>query len=71
MKTTLTALALVLAASAASAADLRMSWWGGDGRHVATQEALKVCGAKFGHTLPFDICSSREGFARCLTSCAR
>jgi oligogalacturonide transport system substrate-binding protein len=51
MKTTLTALALVLAASAASAADLRMSWWGGDGRHVATQEALKVCGARFGHTI--------------------
>lgn len=51
MKTTLTALALVLAASAASAAELRMSWWGGDGRHVATQEALKLCGAKFGHTI--------------------
>lgn len=51
MKTTLTALALVLAASAASSADLRMSWWGGDGRHVATQEALKLCGAKFGHVV--------------------
>jgi oligogalacturonide transport system substrate-binding protein len=51
MKTTLTALALVLAASAASSAELRMSWWGGDGRHVATQEALKVCGAKFGHVV--------------------
>ena len=51
MKTTLTALALVLAASAASSADLRMSWWGGDGRHVATQEALKLCGAKFGHVI--------------------
>lgn len=51
MKTTLTALALVLAASAASAAELRMSWWGGDGRHVATQEALKLCGAKFGHVI--------------------
>lgn len=51
MKTTLTALALVLAASAASSAELRMSWWGGDGRHVATQEALKLCGAKFGHVI--------------------
>ena len=51
MKTTLTALALVLAASAASSADLRMSWWGGDGRHVATQEALKLCGARFGHVV--------------------
>ena len=33
------------------AADLRMSWWGGDSRHVATQEALKVCGEKHGHTI--------------------
>lgn len=35
----------------ASAANLRMSWWGSDDRHLATQEALKVCGAKFGHTI--------------------
>ena len=28
-----------------------MSWWGGDARHVATQEALKLCGAKLGHTI--------------------
>ena len=37
--------------STAFAADLRMSWWGSDDRHVATQQALKVCGAKFGHTI--------------------
>ena len=36
---------------AASAAELRMSWWGGDGRHVATQEALKYCGGKLGHSV--------------------
>lgn len=43
--------AVVMLASAASAADLRMSWWGGDSRHVATQDALKACGAKHGHTI--------------------
>ncbi|MBD9388125.1 carbohydrate ABC transporter substrate-binding protein [Agrobacterium sp. AGB01] len=37
--------------SSAYAANLRMSWWGSDDRHLATQEALKVCGAKFGHTI--------------------
>jgi oligogalacturonide transport system substrate-binding protein len=52
MKKTLTALATVMAlTSTASAADLRMSWWGGDGRHKVTQEGLKVCGAKYGHTI--------------------
>ena len=45
-----TALALMLA-SQATAADLRMSWWGGESRHVATQEALKICGEKHGHTI--------------------
>lgn len=37
--------------STAFAADLRMSWWGSDDRHLATQEALKICGSKFGHTV--------------------
>ncbi|SDI23776.1 ABC transporter substrate-binding protein [Aliiruegeria lutimaris] len=45
------ALATTALATAANAADLRMSWWGGDSRHVATQEALKVCGEKYGHTI--------------------
>lgn len=44
-------LACTALASAAQAADLRMSWWGGDSRHAATQEALKVCGEKYGHTI--------------------
>jgi len=44
-------LAAQVAASAAHATDLRMSWWGGDSRHVATQEALKACGAKYGVTV--------------------
>ncbi|SMX46008.1 ABC transporter substrate-binding protein [Actibacterium lipolyticum] len=44
-------LATTALSGAANAADLRMSWWGGDSRHAATQEALKVCGAKHGHTI--------------------
>ena len=40
-----------LSLSTANAANLRMSWWGSDDRHIATQEALKICGAKFGHTI--------------------
>ncbi|MBB4120878.1 oligogalacturonide transport system substrate-binding protein [Martelella radicis] len=50
----LTILAGLMAAtslSVANAADLRMSWWGGDSRHLATQEALKYCGEKLGHTI--------------------
>lgn len=48
---TAAALATTFIASAASAEDLRMSWWGGDSRHAATQAALEVCGAKHGHTI--------------------
>lgn len=52
-KTTLMAaiLATTTLASQAGAAELRMSWWGGDSRHEATQKALEICGAKFGHTI--------------------
>lgn len=46
-----TALAAFALSAPAGAADLRMSWWGGDSRHVQTQEALKVCGAKLGHNV--------------------
>jgi oligogalacturonide transport system substrate-binding protein len=45
------ALASSALAGAAQAADLRMSWWGGDSRHLATQEGLKVCGEKHGHSI--------------------
>jgi len=45
------ALATTVLTGAANAADLRMSWWGGDSRHAATQAALEVCGAKYGHTI--------------------
>ena len=45
------ALATTALAGAANAADLRMSWWGGDSRHMATQEALAACGEKHGHSI--------------------
>ncbi|MCJ7874420.1 ABC transporter substrate-binding protein [Phaeobacter sp. J2-8] len=45
------ALATTALAGTAGAADLRMSWWGGDSRHQATQTALEVCGEKHGHTI--------------------
>lgn len=54
MRLVASTMAAFLAASSLSsafAADLRMSWWGGDSRHKATQEALKVCGEKHGHTV--------------------
>eukprot|EP01032_Pedospumella_encystans_P004437 gene4437-5256_t len=53
MRTLIMTAALLAATSlsTAYAADLRMSWWGSDDRHIATQEALKLCGGKFGHTI--------------------
>lgn len=45
------ALATTAIAGSAAAADLRMSWWGGDSRHAATQAGLEACGAKYGHTI--------------------
>ncbi|WP_137131069.1 ABC transporter substrate-binding protein [Rhizobium sp. FY34] len=46
-----TAFAATSLAPLAHSADLRMSWWGGDSRHKATQVALKACGDKYGHTI--------------------
>ena len=45
------AMATTAIGTSASADELRMSWWGGDSRHAATQAALEVCGAKHGHTI--------------------
>lgn len=45
------ALASTAFANVAQSAELRMSWWGGDSRHKATQAAVKVCGDKHGHTV--------------------
>lgn len=44
-------LMLTTALSTAQAAELRVSWWGGDSRHEATQEALQICADKYGHTI--------------------
>lgn len=49
--TTALAAALTLTAFSTNAAELRMSWWGGDSRHQATQAGLEVCGAKYGHSI--------------------
>ncbi|MCJ8507910.1 ABC transporter substrate-binding protein [Rhizobium lemnae] len=55
MKLTKLLLATAFAATSlgqvSQAADLRMSWWGGDSRHKVTQEALKVCGDRYGHKI--------------------
>ncbi|TQS73566.1 carbohydrate ABC transporter substrate-binding protein [Rhodobacteraceae bacterium] len=55
MKTLMNALcttALITgAALPAGAENLRMSWWGGETRHVATQAALTACGEKYGHQI--------------------
>lgn len=45
------ALGTTALAAPAMAEDLRMSWWGGDSRHAATQAGLEACGAKHGHTI--------------------
>lgn len=67
-KLTLTALlALSTTAGVANAADLRMSWWGGDARHVATQEALKVCAAKHGHNVAAEF-TGFDGYLEKLTT---
>jgi oligogalacturonide transport system substrate-binding protein len=64
MLTTATLMALT---TMARADDLRMSWWGGDSRHVATQEALKQCGAKYGHTVAAEF-TGFDGYLEKLTT---
>ncbi len=59
--------ASVVATSVASAADLRMSWWGGDGRHVATQKALDYCTTKTGHKVKPEFMGF-EGYLEKLTT---
>ncbi|MGW9230224.1 ABC transporter substrate-binding protein [Pseudorhizobium sp. NPDC055634] len=51
----------------AEAADLRMSWWGGESRHVATQKALDACGAKHGHTVKGEF-TGFDGYLEKLTT---
>lgn len=67
-------LALVLSTTAmcgmAQAEDLRMSWWGGDSRHEATQAALKICGEKYGHTISPEFTGFDGHFERLATQIA-
>ncbi|WP_134681970.1 ABC transporter substrate-binding protein [Paracoccus ravus] len=62
-----TALTTMVIAQTASAAELRMSWWGGDSRHVATQKALEACGAKHGHTIKGEF-TGFDGYLEKLTT---
>lgn len=62
-----TALAALAMTSTLQAAELRMSWWGGDSRHVATQKALEACGAKHGHTVKGEF-TGFDGYLEKLTT---
>lgn len=61
--TALTALTL----SAAEAEELRMSWWGGESRHIATQKGLELCGAKHGHVVKGEF-TGFDGYLEKLTT---
>lgn len=72
LKPTILSLALASTALAgtAQATELRMSWWGGDSRHVATQEALKVCGEKHGHVVKPEFTGWQGHFEKVATQVA-
>lgn len=53
--------------AAAQAAELRMAWWGGESRHVATQKAIAACGAKHGHTVKGEF-TGFDGYLEKLTT---
>lgn len=67
-------LALALSTTAlcgiAQAEELRMSWWGGDSRHEATQAALKACGERHGHTISPEFTGFSGHFERLATQIA-
>lgn len=50
-----------------NAAELRMSWWGGESRHVATQKAIAACGEKYGHTVKGEF-TGFDGYLEKLTT---
>jgi len=62
-----TALITMVTLQAATAEELRMSWWGGESRHVATQKALEACGAKHGHTIKGEF-TGFDGYLEKLTT---
>lgn len=72
MKRMITALASVAygalaLGTAAHASELRMSWWGGESRHVATQKAIAACGEKYGHTVKGEF-TGFDGYLEKLTT---
>lgn len=71
MKTLLgVALTSTILAGPAVADDLRMSWWGGDSRHEATQAALLACGEKHGHTISPEFTGWSGHFEKVVTQIA-
>lgn len=62
-----TALSVSMLSSTVQAAELRMSWWGGESRHVATQKAIAACGAKHGHTVKGEF-TGFDGYLEKLTT---
>lgn len=58
--------ALALGATA-QGAELRMAWWGGESRHVATQKAIAACGEKYGHTVKGEF-TGFDGYLEKLTT---
>lgn len=64
------ALGTTALAAPALAEDLRMSWWGGDSRHAATQAALEVCGEKHGHTISAEFTGWSGHFEKLTTQIA-
>ncbi|URK86099.1 ABC transporter substrate-binding protein (plasmid) [Rhizobium sp. RCAM05350] len=62
-----TALSALVLSSTAQAAEIRMSWWGGESRHVATQKAIAACGAKHGHTVKGEF-TGFDGYLEKLTT---
>ena len=70
MKTLALAMSTTAICGVAQAEDLRMSWWGGDSRHEATQAALEVCGERHGHTISPEFTGFGGHFERLATQIA-
>lgn len=64
------ALSTTALAASAQAEELRMSWWGGDSRHEATQAALESCGEQYGHTISPEFTGWTGHFERLTTQIA-
>ncbi|HEV7320834.1 MAG TPA: ABC transporter substrate-binding protein [Ensifer sp.] len=72
MKRTIAALASVAygvlaLGTIAHAAELRMAWWGGESRHLATRKAIAACGEKYGHTVKGEF-TGFDGYLEKLTT---